>query len=856
MDKKSNLAWQCRLCAARKEKLINYYSKGKFHEHLQDCIKHVKDKDEKQRYQALLQKYLEEEARDSKNKRQRRDTEANQKKGPGGIKQLTINQFFYPAEVTDAAQRYTMKEVNAALARLVIDTQSPFAICERESFLAFIATLHKYFKDNPTISPRIPTSSTDTEPAAEQSKLSFKLPSQQTLAKNVDAVCDEAVHIFLSRGFAADVHRCGAGLSTDGRKDVNDRSNEVGYLLCGNTSILVKTVHVLGSKESSCLKSVWLEDMMKQDIRCVYDQPSYDLPVESLTKYIFYIVTDNAANSAKARRELQLTHGLLSVGCATHTMSLLPKHMVSKTTGVPYVQENIVLLEALTKVFHEWAIPKAMLREHHISLRRLVSTRFMYVHGALQHLEDKKCLEVLGKLMETDAFQKFARGRDSKDKAIIDKAREAVYVGKFAVFVKFFLELMTPWVNAMREFDRSRSNVHIIYPLMNELVNIASETFSSARFLSVDDLIKRDIAVAIHNFVRKFDSPVFAAAYALHPYFNETMRQLSISTEPDKVAQYKSILKCLLQVFTILAIRSPIEKGYLEKGMVAFPSPRNVDDAREVALTAVNEYRCEFLPRENDWRDAHGVFSVWRNISKVNPLQFFQRMAPSTSILRHFAVAILSIVPSVSATERGHKDNRDTLTASRNQLAPQRLDKMLRAKEIYASHRYRDEQAKSNQVPCTRPEEIYENLKKPIQMPQAAQAPPAAPSGTAPTAPGGADGEADDGQKDSGEGGSSAGLGTLNGPDTTADLASATTGQASGDESDGDEGGGTSAIRREQEEHEAALIAPDSVEEDEAHVDALEAAVEGSQEQPAVRRSARNSGRLSRYPEKFKMYVL
>ena len=100
---------------------------------------------------------------------------------------------------------------------------------------------------------------------------------------------------------------------------------------------------------------------------------------------------------------------------------------------------------------------------------------------------------------------------------------------------------------------------------------------------------------------------------------------------------------------------------------------------------AVDEFRKEYLRKDKRWNE--DVACHQEDLQLVDPVEFWAVDAPKDSLLRLFAVVILSIIPSTSTVERGHKDNRNTLTASRNSIGKKKLDKILRTGAIMSSKR-------------------------------------------------------------------------------------------------------------------------------------------------------------------------
>ena len=228
--------------------------------------------------------------------------------------------------------------------------------------------------------------------------------------------------------------------------------------------------------------------------------------------------------------------------------------------------------------------------------------------------------------------------------------------------------------------------------LFVKLAVLASTTLSRQSFQEVPISAKVGIIRVIIKFVRKYSipNPVFLCAWALCPAFFEEISSLPHHEEGyAKRHQYDAILDALQRVFTVLALRSPIEKGGAAGGLQAYSDPanqRSLPDAALVAKKAVDEFRKEYIRKELRWNCDEQCHL--ENLETVDPVVFWAVDAPSSSILRHFAIVILSIIPATSTVERGHKDNRNTLTASRNSIGKEKLDTILRSGAIMSSRRY------------------------------------------------------------------------------------------------------------------------------------------------------------------------
>lgn len=187
------------------------------------------------------------------------------------------------------------------------------------------------------------------------------------------------------------------------------------------------------------------------------------------------------------------------------------------------------------------------------------------------------------------------------------------------------------------------------------------------------------ICEVLRKWVIKFDLPIFAAAHALAPYNHSMMADLSRSRADH---EFFSIIDRLLLVFTVLAMRSPIELGPEKGGMIGFSVPRSINESRVIAHKAVEEYRGQYLGKSGIWSEIQPCWEA--DLVNVVPSAFFLDLAPGgpLSVLRHFAAPIVAMIPSATEVERMHKINRDVITADRVQLSDRTRHQLLRATKV------------------------------------------------------------------------------------------------------------------------------------------------------------------------------
>ena len=217
---------------------------------------------------------------------------------------------------------------------------------------------------------------------------------------------------------------------------------------------------------------------------------------------------------------------------------------------------------------------------------------------------------------------------------------------------------------------------------MNSLVKLAADVLQKPQYepsLERSNDAPDHICEVLRKWVIKFDLPIFAAAHALAPYNHSMMADLSRSREGH---EFFSIIDRLLLVFTLLAMRSPIELGPEKGGMIGFSVPRSINESRVIAQKAVEEYRGQYLRKSGIWSEIHSCWEA--DLVNVVPSAFFLDLAPGgpLSVLRHFAAPIVAMIPSATEVERMHKINRDVITADRVQLSDRTRHQLLRATKV------------------------------------------------------------------------------------------------------------------------------------------------------------------------------
>jgi hypothetical protein len=643
-----NSKMECRLCAPSNRlgpPAHVCHNPKELYEHLLSCVKRAKrtpghkHADSLVRFDDLLTKYKE----GSRVTLKRRLADAADNSPQAARSQVMM------LKLCSTKTSATAADLRELVAKFIINDKLPFSCVESPFFVAYTLALQKYSRNNP---------------------FDFKLPCRTTIAKVVHDVCRSTVEMYMNEsGLRQFGPKLGVGFHVDGRKDAAKRSNESSVLCAGGDSILLQTLELLNGKNAPAMITAWLAMMATVDT---------EFPGMGLEKAITHIVSDSGSQSALARRQVEVKLGLLSIPCMAHIFSLIPKHLISPANGVPWIISLVESFESITHVFRTWDKPKIMLRKIGGTMLRLIDTRFMYLFGAIQVFKQKKVLDMVLNIFSSEEFKIWETSRSPADKVIIDKAKAAAYNVEFPVGLSFIHELFSPWIQAMREFDRARDNISIVYLLMNSLVKLATDVMKNPRYKTIlehsngaPDLI----CEVLCNWVIKFDLPIFAAAHALAPYNHTIIADLH---RTRLTQEFSSLCDRLLHVFTVMAMRSPIELGPDQGGMIAFPIPRTIYESRIIAQKAVDEFRGPYLGKNGIWHESE---QCWEALNIV-PSEFFLDRAPGQSILRHFAAVILAIIPSTTEVERQHKINRDVVTVDRVQLGDSTRHTLLRATKV------------------------------------------------------------------------------------------------------------------------------------------------------------------------------
>ena len=329
----------------------------------------------------------------------------------------------------------TEEDLLELLAMMIINDKLPFSFPESQLFLAYTRAIQRYARV------------TSTE---------FVPPGRKKMTMVTLAACKTVNKKFLEEsGLRKANLQNGAGLHVDGRKDAGGASNEAGLMSGGGKTILLATVEMKEGKSQYNLRDAWKLNIRTGNVNFpdLLQEEGIAIMI-GLASRVFYIASDCGSQSVCARRLMEAQYGYLSVPCMAHLFALIPTHLVSEANGVPWIIELIHNFESITHVFRTWDKPKMLLKLLGGKMRRLIASRFMYIFAAVQVFKENVVQEMVLSVVASPEFKVWEAGRSVADKLIINKAKAAVYNPEFTIALAFLLELMTPWMQAMREFDR------------------------------------------------------------------------------------------------------------------------------------------------------------------------------------------------------------------------------------------------------------------------------------------------------------------------------------------------------------------------------------------------------------------
>jgi len=454
--------------------------------------------------------------------------------------------------------------------------------------------------------------------------------------------------------------------ATDGRKGVRGEANEAFFLLSGDVACLSSTTDfALERKTADNYVDYFWEEMQRVGGRFGLDV--YDV--------FFALVTDRGGACRVGRERLEETRAILSVSCKAHEGSLGAKKITGSTD---YLSDNVAELVNVVHLF-SYSQSAARLREARVALSRVVETRFLYlVQIAIQVRKGHGIINGICQAFGPNSLIDWIQGQDADHKERFAKAKAWLSKAETLVFLDFYIEVMGPLALITREMDRSCNNLYILHPLWGRVSETLGVIFGKPTYQSVPLSAKQAIASAVMDFWSAYSEPADTAAYMMTPQFwNEISR--CKQQDPEQYDDLKSDLEKCVRVF--LRTR--------ELGSKVRPTVLGYDDAivSDDWLTFLDEYESAIGQRDKFNPDERGSLGsalrarLAHSPDKPPHLLYLDELPAHKTSLHGPGVALTSIVPTASAVERGHKDERDTRTPARSSTTREHADLLIRARQ-------------------------------------------------------------------------------------------------------------------------------------------------------------------------------
>lgn len=458
-------------------------------------------------------------------------------------------------------------------------------------------------------------------------------------------------------------------LSSDGRKGINGESNEAVYALSGSRSVLLTTVDFGSTSKTAAA----YEDFFWEQIEVLAEQLNKN-PYEA----VFALVTDRGGACLKGRQALEETKAIASVSCKAHETALLAKKLVLE---VDYLNENVAHMNNVVYLFTMYSVAAGLLREAAggAVLPRLCETRFLFmVLTALRVKKHHAKLNGICQAFGNGSLKEWITTQDEDHKSRFARAKQWLQHEETLVFLNFFIDVCSPLVLITREMDRSTNNLYILHGMWSNLTDTLGAVFGKSAYAEVKLEVKKHIASYVMDFWRDYSEPYDTASYMFAPQNFAKMGKLK-AEDAEEFDTLASDSKHCIRVF----LRSRDVDGKTR------PQVLNYDhEDVDVGLEKIWGEYLSAIQQDDSWnpeqRNSLGfaLRSRLRAEPHQDPVIIYRDvlMGHKTS-LHAFGVAVTSIVPTSSATERGHKDERDTRTPARSSTTRVHADKLIRGKQ-------------------------------------------------------------------------------------------------------------------------------------------------------------------------------
>jgi hypothetical protein len=380
------------------------------------------------------------------------------------------------------------------------------------------------------------------------------------------------------------------------------------------------------------------------------------------TKYAVSMSSDNAAAAVGAILPLKSV-GLICFGDPMHAMGRVLVHLVQK---IPMFAQSVRDQEVIIHTFRGTKLFREALRQKTpLALFRFIETRFLFHQIAGQRLV--RLFGFLKEVCAQDHVVDQARQLPKKQSKGALKTIDLVCTPSVRQNVSFMCAVMAPISFAIRTLDSGQRDICLVDPLWRSTFMALGETF--ANYPDVPIQVKKDILAILVADWKKYDYPVFGAAFALHPHSRSFLRNLRDSSEQEARREFISYQLDLQTTLTTFFCR------FNFPAPEAMEVPRARTDATVTSL--VQECMAEFsqmLDEEGDYAadrvfysalDTLHVSSWWSSRILAGPLKFA-------------ATRITSITPGTGPTEKSHNERNIVHTPTMNRRSRHLVSDLVR----------------------------------------------------------------------------------------------------------------------------------------------------------------------------------
>jgi hypothetical protein len=373
-----------------------------------------------------------------------------------------------------------------------------------------------------------------------------------------------------------------------------------------------------------------------------------------------FIVSDNAAAPAKARRIIEQRLALVQSGCITHASARMFEHVIKDV--IP--SEDLSAFTELLEVFTQYTAPKNLLKAaaqiRNMSTRTLLwlpNTRFLQLSLAAE-----RALSMHQPLKDTVTGNPYTELLDAGPTLLDDpkmakmkNVKEFILSNRFEKILSLIWTISEPFLTVTRYFDQLTPNASLVYLVLNyilETLHVKLIGFEQKYQQQFDRAVYDKIKTTLLDDVNKFVHPVHSASFLMCP----ALRAEVLKLEQDDNQEFKARLEDTLDVLTTMHRRIDFSGKFRDA----------ILDYNDPTLAGV---RTQFLKEYQDYLMGIGNFDKIsrENLDEISPVRFW-RFEAGGSILRPYGLSLCHVHPSTSFVERNHKVVASVITEKRASL--------------------------------------------------------------------------------------------------------------------------------------------------------------------------------------------